>query len=78
MRIGELINNHRLILCTCNDCGGRTPIDPSLPAQRFGRSADLDALKAEMACPICGSADVELRAYAPAPANTPETPTHAG
>jgi Zn finger protein HypA/HybF involved in hydrogenase expression len=66
MTIGELISSHRLILCTCHDCGGRTPIDPSLPARRLGRAVDLDTLKADMACPVCGSADVDLDAYAPA------------
>jgi Zn finger protein HypA/HybF involved in hydrogenase expression len=71
MTIGELISSHRLILCKCNDCGGRTPIDPSLPARRFGRTVDLAALKAETACPVCGSADVELSAYAPADAQSP-------
>jgi len=66
MTIGELISSHRLILCACNDCGGRTPIDPGIPARRFGRTTDLETLKADMPCPVCGSADVELSAYAPA------------
>jgi hypothetical protein len=66
MTFGELISSHRLILCACNDCGGRTPIDPSSPARRLGRTTDLETLKADMACPVCGSVDVGLSAYAPA------------
>lgn len=65
MNMGELIGTHRLILCVCHDCGNRTPIDPSLSARAFGASADLEDLKARMACPVCGSADVDIQAYAP-------------
>lgn len=65
MKIGELIGSHRLILCTCYDCGGRTPIDPSLPARTFGRSVDLEDLRTHLNCPVCGSADVDIGAYAP-------------
>ncbi len=63
---GDLINTHRLILCCCDDCGSETPMDPSLSVRRFGRGADVDILREDAACPVCGSADVEFHTHSPA------------
>ncbi len=65
MKFRDLLNNDQLILVACQDCGGKTPVDPALPALEHGVDADVDRLRAELHCPVCGSSDVELRAHSP-------------
>ncbi len=67
MKFRDLLNNDQLILVACQDCGGKTPVDPALPALEHGVDADVDDLRSDLHCPICGSADVELRAHSPIP-----------
>jgi hypothetical protein len=65
MKFRDLLNNDQLILVVCYDCGGKTPVDPALPALEHGVDADVDRLRPELHCPVCGSADLELRAHSP-------------
>jgi Zn finger protein HypA/HybF involved in hydrogenase expression len=65
MKFRDLLNNDQLILVACQDCGGKTPVDPALPALEHGVDADVDNLRSELHCPVCGSSDVELRAHSP-------------
>jgi Zn finger protein HypA/HybF involved in hydrogenase expression len=65
MKFRDLLNNDLLILVACQDCGGKTPVDPALPALELGVDADVDKLKSNLNCPVCGSSDVELRAHSP-------------
>ena len=67
MKFRDLLNNDQLILVACQDCGGKTPVDPALPALQHGVDADVDDLRSDLKGPICGSADVELRAHSPIP-----------
>lgn len=66
MKFRDLLDNDQLILVVCEDCGGKTPIDPAPPALELGVDADVAKLGAYFHCPVCGSAEVELRAYTPA------------
>jgi Zn finger protein HypA/HybF involved in hydrogenase expression len=65
MKFRDLLNNDQLILVACQDCGAKTPVDPALPALERGVDADVDVLRSHLNCPVCGSADVELRAHSP-------------
>lgn len=65
MKFRDLLNNDQLILVACQDCGGKTPVDPALPALELGVDADVSDLRSTLNCPICGSADVELRTHSP-------------
>lgn len=65
MKFRDLLNNDQLILVACQDCGGRTPVDPAPLALELGIDADIARLAAHLRCPVCGSAEVELRAYSP-------------
>lgn len=65
MKFRDLLNNDQLILIACQDCGGKTPVDPAPPALELGVDADVDDLRSDLNCPVCGSADVELRAHSP-------------
>lgn len=65
MKFRDLLNNDQLILVACQDCGAKTPVDPALPALEHGVDADVDNLRSELQCPVCGSSDVELRAHSP-------------
>ena len=65
MKFRDLLNNDQLILVACQDCGSKTPVDPALPALEHGVDADIDRLRPELHCPVCGSSDVELRAHSP-------------
>lgn len=67
MKFRDLLNNDQLILVVCNDCTGKTPVDPAPPALELGVDADVAKLGAHLHCPVCGSADVELRAHSPIP-----------
>lgn len=65
MTFGDLLNNHELILVVCDDCNGRTPLDPAPHAQRNGVDADIAQLAQDVRCPVCGSAEIALRAHSP-------------
>ena len=65
MKFRDLLNNDQLILVVCQDCGAKTPVDPALSALEHGVDADIDNLRPELHCPVCGSSDVELRAHSP-------------
>lgn len=67
MKFRDLLNNDQLILVACQDCGGKTPVDPALPALERGLDADIGDLQSTLNCPICGSAEVELRTHSPVP-----------
>lgn len=67
MKFRDLLNNDQLILVACQDCGGKTPVDPAPPALELGLDADVGVLRSTLNCPICGSADVELRTHSPVP-----------
>lgn len=66
MKFRDLLNHDQLILVVCGDCGGQTPIDPAPLALELGVDADVAKLGAHLNCPVCGSADVDHRAYSPA------------
>jgi hypothetical protein len=65
MKLRDLLNNDRLILVVCDDCGGRTPVDPAQHALRVGVDTAVADLKADMTCPVCGSAEISLASYSP-------------
>lgn len=65
MTLGDLLNNDQLILVVCDDCGVKTPLDPSPHALRIGLSADLARLSHAVRCPSCGSAELALKAHSP-------------
>ena len=67
MKFRDLLNNDQLILVACQDCGGKTPVDPALLALELGVDADVGVLRSTLHCPVCGSADVELRTHSPVP-----------
>lgn len=65
MTFGDLLNNAQLILIVCDECNARTPIDPAPHALHAGLGADISQLAAEVRCPVCGSADIKLKAHSP-------------
>ncbi len=65
MKFRDLLNNDQLILVACQDCGAKTPVDPALRALQHGVDAEVDNLRSELHCPVCGSSDIELRAHSP-------------
>jgi len=65
MTFGDLLNNDQLILVVCEDCSTRTPVDPAPHALHVGLGAELAQLAPEVRCPVCGSADIALRAHSP-------------
>lgn len=65
MKFRDLLDNDQLILVACNDCNSKTPIDPAPPALELGVDADVREMKHAHTCPVCGSADIALRAFSP-------------
>lgn len=78
MKFRDLLNNDQLILVACQDCGGKTPVDPALPALELGVDADVSDLRSTLNCPICGSADVELGTHSPVQPRTAAVAARAG
>lgn len=74
MKFRDLLNNDQLILVVCLDCGGKTPVDPALPALERGVDADVASLRSDLNCPVCGSADIELRTHSPVAHRSATTP----
>ena len=65
MTFGDLLNNDQLILIVCDECNARTPIDPAPHALHAGLAADVAQLEPDVRCPVCGSAEITLRAHSP-------------
>ena len=65
MTFGDLLNNDQLILIVCDECNARTPIDPAPHALHVGLAADVAQLSPDVRCPVCGSAEITLRAHSP-------------
>ena len=65
MTFGDLLNTDQLILIVCDECNARTPIDPAPHALQAGLAADISQLAPVARCPVCGSAEIALRAHSP-------------
>ena len=65
MTFGDLLNTDQLILIACDECNARTPIDPAPHALDAGLSTDIAQLAPDVRCPVCGSAEITLRAHSP-------------
>lgn len=72
MKLRDVLDHDRLLLVACNDCHGKTPLDPAGFALRVGVHADVADLIHDLNCPVCGSADIELGAHSPIEAHTGE------
>ncbi len=65
MMLRDLLDHDRLLLVVCHDCNAKTPLDPATFALRLGVHTALADLVHELACPICGSAEIALNAFSP-------------
>ena len=72
MRFRDLLDSDHLLLVTCHDCGGKTPLDPAPIALRLGVEADITIVTPETLCPVCGSADITLGIHSPVAARRGE------
>lgn len=65
MKLRDLLDQDRLLLVACNDCNGKTPLDPAAFALRLGVQTSIADLAHDLTCPVCGSADIALGAFSP-------------
>ncbi len=71
MKLRDVLDHDRLLLVACNDCHGKTPLDPARFALRVGVHTDVADLIHELNCPVCGSADIEIGSHSPVEALRP-------
>jgi Zn finger protein HypA/HybF involved in hydrogenase expression len=65
MKLRDVLDHDRLLLVACNDCHGKTPLDPAGFALRVGAHTDVADLIHDLTCPVCGSAEIELGSHSP-------------
>lgn len=74
MKLRDVLDHDRLLLVACNDCHGKTPLDPARFALRVGVHTDIADLLHELNCPVCGSADIVISSHSPLETHRPATP----
>jgi hypothetical protein len=74
MKLCDVLDHDRLLLVVCEDCTGKTPLDPAPFALRFGVHAGLSEIKPEIVCPMCGSAEIRLSTFSPVERGQAATP----